>query len=70
METNDKYIQIITAPNDLYAVFQMEDGTEEYSRIPLFALTEKGDIEMIDIDDSGWFDNPVTTRNFLRIEYK
>ncbi|EGQ4365673.1 pathogenicity island protein [Staphylococcus pseudintermedius] len=66
---SDKYVQIMPAPSNLYAIYD-NDGEELESKIIMFALREDGDIEMLDMDSSGWIDDVRETSNFKRIEYK
>ncbi|EGQ4177183.1 pathogenicity island protein [Staphylococcus pseudintermedius] len=66
---SDKYVQIMPAPSNLYAIYD-DDGEELESKIIMFALREDGDIEMLDMDSSGWIDDVRETSNFKRIEYK
>ncbi len=66
---NDKYVQIMPAPSNLYAIYD-NDGEELESKIIMFALMENGDIEMLDVDSDGWIDDVRESSNFKRIEYK
>lgn len=71
---NDKIIQIMPAPEDLYAVYDMKndeeyDGDKYYSKIISLALLDNGDVIMLDIDDSGYIDEPNTSSNFIGIEW-
>ncbi|KFE40763.1 pathogenicity island protein [Staphylococcus agnetis] len=65
----EKYIQIIPAPNNLYAIYE-DAGEEIESKIIMFALKNNGGIDMLDMDDSGWIDVAITASNFKRVEYK
>lgn len=56
---NDKYVQIMPAPNNLYAIYE-DEGEEIESRIVMFALNEDGDITMLDMDKNGWLDEAIT----------
>ncbi|WP_353457592.1 pathogenicity island protein [Staphylococcus coagulans] len=69
IKMNDKYVQIMPAPSNLYAIYD-NDGEELESKIIMFALMENGDIEMLDVDSDGWIDDVRESSNFKRIEYK
>ncbi|UXR29858.1 pathogenicity island protein [Staphylococcus simulans] len=64
-----KYVQIMPAPNNLYAIYE-DEGEEIESRIVMFALSEDGDITMLDMDKNGWLDEAITACNFKRVEYR
>ena len=36
----------------------------------MFALSEDGDITMLDMDKNGWLDEAITACNFKRVEYR
>ncbi|MFB3231458.1 pathogenicity island protein [Staphylococcus pseudintermedius] len=66
---NDKYVQIMPAPPNLYAIYD-EDGEEIESKIIIFALREDGEIDMLDMDMTGWIDDVRESSNFKKVEYK
>ncbi len=49
---DDKIIQIMPAPDNLYAVYD-DDGEELKTKIVCLALTNDGDVFMMDSDDDG-----------------
>lgn len=54
MLLNDKIIQIMPAPQGLLGVYTDDtDGTEFYTHVVCLALTEEGDVLMLDTDDFG-----------------
>ncbi|MGH0943460.1 hypothetical protein ACQVTS_19635 [Bacillus mycoides] len=65
-----KIIQIIPAPTDLNTVYQdCETGELIISRTLCLALTDKGEVHLMDIDDSGWVDVAEVATNFEGIEW-
>ncbi|MES1054370.1 hypothetical protein FOA24_37375 [Bacillus thuringiensis] len=65
-----KIIQIIPAPADLTTVYQdCETGELMKSRTLCLALTDEGEVHLMDIDDSGWIEVAETATNFKGIEW-
>ncbi|MBG9937446.1 pathogenicity island protein [Bacillus tropicus] len=65
-----KIIQIIPAPADLNTVYQdCETGELITSRTLCLALTDEGEVHLMDIDDSGWVDVAEAATNFKGIEW-
>lgn len=50
-----KIIQIMPAPENLYVVYEDDDG-EFDSKIFCFGLTDEGEVVMMDMDGNGWLD--------------
>ncbi|HHL0974673.1 TPA: pathogenicity island protein [Bacillus cereus] len=66
-----KIIQIIPAPVDLHTVYQdCETGELMKSRTLCLALTDEGEVYIMDIDDSGWIDVAEAATNFKGIEWR
>lgn len=66
----DKIIQIMPAPTNMFAVYGLGNGEEFCSKIICLGLTSSGDILLLDSDDSGFFAEVADAGNFLRVEYK
>ncbi|CUB52381.1 hypothetical protein BN2127_JRS10_01798 [Bacillus subtilis] len=65
-----KIIQIIPAPADLHTVYQdCETGERITARALCLALTDEGEIHVMDIDNSGWVDVAEMATNFKGIEW-
>lgn len=56
MNTNENIIQIMPAPENLYALYHNDEGDEVGFPIVCMALTKDGDIKFCDVDDSGYID--------------
>ncbi|EJR55401.1 hypothetical protein P4388_25665 [Bacillus thuringiensis] len=66
-----KIIQIIPAPADLNTVYQnYETGELITSRTLCLALTDEGEVHLMDIDDSGLVDVAEAASNFKGIEWE
>lgn len=67
VDTSD-FKQIIPAPDNLYVVYKDDQTQEEFEmKVLCLGLTEIGNIEMIEVDDSGWIS---ACEGFERVIYK
>ena len=64
-----KIIQIIPAPSNLFAAYDI-DGEEEAEPILCLALTDQGKILIIDTDSLGEIGEPAEEINFLHFKWK
>ncbi|PEQ29034.1 hypothetical protein CN467_29045 [Bacillus cereus] len=65
-----KIIQIIPAPTDLNAVYQdCKTGELITARTLCLALTDEGEVHLMDIDNSGLVDVAEAATNFKGIEW-
>lgn len=64
-----KIIQICSAPSNLYAVYTM-DGEKEHEPILCLALTDKGEILIMDTDGVGQVDVSHEQANFEYFTWK
>jgi hypothetical protein len=69
---DDKIIQIIPAPSNLYCVFNDNEtaGKEFESKVICLGLTNEGDIIILDLSTDGLIDDATTCYNFKEIRYK
>jgi hypothetical protein len=68
---DEKIIQIMPAPNDLFAEFANDDDPDNpfISRVICLALTDAGEIYLMDIDENGWIDKAESMNNFQGVKW-
>jgi hypothetical protein len=69
LEMKGKIIQIVTAPNDVYTVHDL-DGVECLLKVVCLALTDRGEIIPMDINGRGVVSIAGSTENFKGLKWK
>ena len=60
---DEKIIQIMPAPSDLYAIFKNSYGNV-HSKIICIALTNEGNVQLLDVDEMGFVSDVSECSNF------
>lgn len=63
----EKIIQIIPAPENLFAQYQLDGGTHSECPVAFIGLSETGEIHFLDFDESGIVDEVTDSENFIRL---
>lgn len=63
-----KIVQIVSAPDNLYALYVDDDGVEFTTRIVCIGLTNTGEVVMMDTCDSGIVKEIEITKQILNHE--
>lgn len=68
----EKIIQIIPAPTNLFVEYENDRDMKQpiKNQVVCLALTDQGDIWVMDIDDSGYVDKADTASNFRGIVFQ
>jgi hypothetical protein len=68
---DEKIIQIIPAPQNLYLEYENEDNPKRpiTTKAVCLALTDQGEIYLMDIDREGWIDKADSVANFKGIQW-
>jgi hypothetical protein len=68
----EKIIQLIPAPQKLYLEYENEDNPKRpiTNKALCLALTDQGEVYVMDIDSSGWIDKAESAANFKGILWK
>jgi hypothetical protein len=72
MAIDEKIIQIIPAPPKLYVEYVNEENPKRPITSPVLclALTDQGEVYLMDVDSSGWIDRADSVGNFKGIVWK
>jgi hypothetical protein len=65
-EQEEKIIQIMPAPQNLFVKYTNDENPNEHitSKVLCLALTDAGEVYLMDMDESGWIDRADTAANF------
>lgn len=67
---DEKIIQIMPAPDNLYAQYKMDEGDIHESKVLCLGLLNNGDVIMLDVDGTGYIEDVTELQNFIGIKYK
>jgi len=69
---NNKIIQIIPAPENLYAIYKDDDNPDIPMEVKVICLglTNEGKVILLDVDDTGYIEEVSEASNFQSIEWK
>lgn len=69
---DEKVIQVMNAPNNLYAMFEDDEDLKNpmESRILCFGLTNMGNVIPMDIDEMGLISDVNEVSNFIGTKWK